>query len=144
VSYNNPTTDDFKTRFARDFPFGTTSDKVMESDLMIAFNQTDITINQGLFSSQGAFNEGFLLLAAHNLVMNLRASSQGISGQYPWLQQSRSVGSVSESVAIPQRILENPIFAMLAKTNYGAKYLEMILPQLVGQVFTVAGATQAL
>jgi hypothetical protein len=50
---------------------------------------------------------------------------------------------VNESYSIPQHILDNPILAMLSKTNYGAKYLSMVLPRIVGQVFIVAGETQA-
>lgn len=128
-------------RFYRDFAYGSTSDVVTDQDLMIAFAQADANINQELFGNQVIFTEGFLLLAAHYLVTNLRASSQGISGQYSWLQQSRGVGSVSESIAIPQRILDNPLFAMFSKTNYGALYLSMILPVLTGQVFVVGGDT---
>jgi hypothetical protein len=75
------------------------------------------------------------------LVLNIRSSSQGINGQFNFLQQTKSVGAVSEGFAIPQRILDNPYFSMLTKTNYGAEYLQLLLPQLAGQMFVVAGTT---
>ncbi len=100
-----------------------------------------MNINQNLFPNQGSYTLGYLLLSAHFLVTNLRASSQGMNGQFNFLQQSKGVGSVSESFGIPERILANPYFSMLTKTNYGAMFLQLILPQLSGQMFSVMGTT---
>lgn len=142
--FNVPTIQDFKTLFFRDFPYGGTSgdlSTVQDQDILIAINDAAINFNQCFFSNQNDFNTGYLLLTAHFLVTNLRNSSQGINGQYPWLQSSKGAGSVSESFSIPQRILDNPEFSMLTKTNYGAKFLFLILPQLSGQIMTVAART---
>lgn len=141
MPFTNPTVADFKAYFTRDFPYGVTPETVNDSDIQRAIDEAAVFINSELFGAQVNYNIGFLLLSAHNLVMNLRMSSQGLSGQFSWLQQSRSAGSVSESLAIPQRILDNAEYAMLTKTNYGAKFLFMILPQLSGQVYTVRGRT---
>lgn len=143
MAYTNPSTSDFKAYFTRDFPYGTDPNtSVLDSDITKAFGQVAFNINQALFSGQDQYNVGYLLLSAHYLVIDLRMSSQGINGQYSFLEQSKSVGSVSQSFAIPQRILDNPYFSMLTKTNYGAKYLELLIPQLVGQVFNVIGSTR--
>jgi hypothetical protein len=142
--YVNPTKSDFQNYFYRDFPFtANPSDltKVQTKDITKAFCDADSMINPELFASQSSYTLGYLHLAAHFLVMNLRASSQGISGQFGWLETSKSVGSVSEGLQVPQRIMDNPMFAMLSKTNYGAKYLYMILPMLSGQIFIVSGET---
>ena len=142
MTYVNPTVSDFQNYFVRDFPYGIDPNiAVLNSDISKAFGQTNININQALFSSQDSYNIGYLLLSAHYLVVDLRMSSQGINGQYSFLEQSKSVGSVSQSFSIPQRILDNPYLSMLTKTNYGAKYLELILPQLCGQIFNVYGRT---
>lgn len=141
-----PTIADFKNMFFRDFPYGGNDvdlSTVQDQDIAQAINDAGINFNEALFSDQSSFNTGYLLLTAHFMVMNLRASSQGISGQYSWLQSSKGVGSVSEAFAIPDRILENPELAMLSKTQYGAKFLFLILPQLTGQIFTVFGRTNA-
>ncbi len=143
VSYNNPSIADFKAYFTRDFPYGTDPEtSVVDGDISKAFGQTNIDINPGLFGDQSAYTICYLLLTAHWLVIDLRASSQGINGQFSFLEQSKSVGGVSQSFAIPQRILDDPYFAMLTKTNYGAKYLALLLPQLAGQAFTVIGSTR--
>lgn len=139
----DPTTFDFKAYFDRDFPYGTTQETVMDSDILKGLQDAKITINQGLFGSQPAYQVGFLNLAAHFMVLSLKASSGGLQGQASWLQTSRAVGSVSESITVPQRILDNPEFAALSKTGYGMKYLLMILPLLSGQIFTVRGGTRA-
>lgn len=141
MAYTNPDVTSFKDYFMRDFPYGSTTDDVMDSDIVKAETQASIFINQCLFGNQGIYDIGFLLLSAHFLVMNLRASSQGVSGKYTWLQTGRSVGSVSESIAIPERIESNPEFAMLSQTNYGASFLFMVLPQLSGNMVAVFGGT---
>lgn len=139
-----PMVSDFKAMFFRDFPYGGTNGDlttVQDQDITQAINDAGINFNQCLFGDQGSFNTGYLLLTAHFMVLNLRNSSQGINGQYPWLQASKSVGSVSESFSIPERLMENPELAMLSKTTYGAKFLFLVLPQLTGQIFTVFGRT---
>lgn len=142
AAYQNPSVADFKNYFSRDFPFGEDIEtSVTDADITKAMTQTVVSINQGLFCNQPSYTIGFQLLTAHFLVLNLRSSSQGINGQYSFLESSKSVGSVSQSFSIPQRILDNPLWAMFMKTNYGAMYIEMIFPMLTGQVFTVMGTT---
>lgn len=142
MGYSNPDINSFKEYFSRDFPFGTDPEtSVTDADISKAFQMTNISINQNLFCDQSSYTIGYLLLSAHFLVMNLRASSQGINGQFSFLESSKSVGSVSQSFSIPQRILDNPYLSMLMKTNYGAEYLQLILPQICGQMFVVAGRT---
>lgn len=138
-----PTEAQFKAQFARDFPYGVTSEFVMDSDITNALRQAYFVVNQGLFDTENDFQFAYLYLAAHYLVMNLKASSQGLGGAYSWLESSKSVGSVSQSFAIPEAIMKNPAFAMISKTNYGAYYLSLILPLAVGQVGLAEGTTQS-
>lgn len=142
--FNIPTVQDFKNQFFRDFPYGGVNGDlttVQDQDITRAIEDASVNFSQDLFANQTTFNNGYLLLTAHFLTMNLRASSQGMNGKLPWLQSGKGVGSVSESFAIPQRILDNPEYAMLAQTNYGAQFLFLVLPQLTGQVFAVYGRT---
>lgn len=143
MSYINPSVSDFQNYFIRDFPYGIDPNTcVLDSDISKAFGQVNFNINQALFSNQEQYIIAYLLLSAHYLVVDLRMSSQGINGQFGWLEQSKSVGNVNQAFAIPQRILDNPYLAMLTKTNYGSKYLELLLPQLAGQVFITYGDTR--
>lgn len=140
MSYTNPSPADFVSYFNRDFPYGTDiNTSVLDSDIAKAMQMTNMNINQALFTSQSNYNIGYLLLSAHYLVMNLRASSQGINGQFAFLEQSKGVGAVNTSFAIPQRVLDNPDWSVLMKTNYGAQYLQILLPLLAGQMFVVPG-----
>lgn len=142
--FSYPSVADFKSFFTRDFPYGTDpAVAILDQDIGNAFLKTNVNFNQNFFADQGSFNIGYLLLSAHYLVMSIRASSQGLNGQFNFLQQSKNAGSVAEAFAIPQRILDNPNWAFLCKTNYGAEYLALILPQLAGQIFSVHGGTSA-
>ena len=141
--YSAPTVAQFKSQFFRDFPYGTDpAIAVLDQDITNGFNMVDITINPALWGNQTAYTIGYLLLAAHFMVLSIRASSQGLNGQYSWAQNSKSVGAVSESFTLPQRIIDNPDFMAYTKTNYGAQYLQLVLPLLAGQMFTVCGSTQ--
>lgn len=132
--YTLPSVSDFKTYYHRDFPFGPNPNEVNDADVTNAMQDANVNMNQNLFGDQTSFTSGFLALSAHYLVMNLRASAQGIAGNFPWLTSSKAVGSVSEGISIPQRLLDNPYFAFLAKTYYGNKYLMFVIPSLSGQV----------
>ena len=140
---NQPTIDEFKAQFTRDFPYGSSSDSVMDSDITKAILQTSFNVNESLFSDETSFKFAFNYLAAHYLVMNLKASSQGLNGGFSWLENSKSVGSVSQSFAIPQSILDHPILSMFSKTSYGAMYLSLVLPLTYGQVNAIGGGTIA-
>jgi hypothetical protein len=143
VAYDNPSVADFKAYFFRDFPYGTDVEtQVVDQDITKAFQLVNVNVNSALFADQSSYNVGYLLLSAHYLVTNLRASSQGINGQYNFLQASKGAGNVSEAFGIPQRILDNPDLSMLCKTNYGAQFIQLILPQLSGQIFNVFGSTR--
>ena len=138
--YTAPTIAMFIAMFVRDFPYGTDpNDCVTNNDITNAFNMVDQKINPALWGNQNSYNVGYLLLAAHYLVTALRASSQGLNGQYSWVQNSKSVGAVTESFTVPQRMIDNPDLMMLTKTTYGAQYLELILPLLCGQILSVCG-----
>ncbi len=142
-SWVAPTVANFQAQFFRDFPYGSDpAVAVLPQDITNAFNLVDMKINRALWDTQGTFTIAYLLLAAHYLVISLRNSSQGLNGQYNWAQNSKAVGSVNESFTIPQRVIDNPELMMLTKTNYGAQYLELLLPQLAGQMFSVRGSTR--
>jgi hypothetical protein len=144
VAFNNPAVSDFKAQFFRDFPYGTDMNvSVLDQDIANAFQQTNVSINPNLWSDQGSYTLGYLLLSAHFMVLSLRASSQGLNGQYNWMQNNKSVAGVSEGFEIPQRIKDNPDFMAYYKTNYGAQYMNLVLPQLAAQIFSVRGTTRA-
>lgn len=143
MAYENPSVADFKEYFSRDFPYGVdVNTSVTDSDIAKAFQQTNMSINQALFCSQSDYTVCYLLLSAHYLVLNLRASSQGVNGQFSFLEQSKSVGGVSQAFAIPERVQNNPLWAVYFKTNYGAEYMALIYPKLLGQVFVARGSTR--
>jgi hypothetical protein len=140
--YTLPTVADFKAYFPNNFPYGNNAGEVSDLQIQQAIDEMGIQINQSLFLSQASFNISAEYLSAHYLVMNLTAAGSGCSGQEQWLIQSKSVGSISTSFAIPQRILDNPYFAWLSKTTYGNRYLMNVFPLLSGQIFITRGATQ--
>lgn len=140
--FTKPTVENFKAYFFRDFPYNANPELgVTDLDITKAMGEADFMINDALVGTQEEFDRIYLLVTAHYLVMDLRAASQGINGNYSWITSSKSVGSVSESYMVPDIFLSNPILGMLSKTNYGAKYLNLIYHNFIGASMVVAGRT---
>lgn len=117
-------------------------DYILDADIERAFAEAKIGLNQALFTSDENIKIGFLYLTAHYLVYDLRAALSGVSGRGAFAVQSRSVGNVSESYGIPQAYLDNPTYQFYTNSPYGLKYLSLVLPLLVGNLISVAGATR--
>jgi len=115
---------------------------ILDSDITKAFSEAMITFNQALFTSETNIEIGYLYLTAHYLVNDIRASQAGISGTGSFPVASRSVGSVSEAYGIPDAYMKNPVFSFYTQSSYGLKYLNMVLPRLVGNVVSVEGGTR--
>lgn len=144
MSYTPVTVADFKARFDRDFAFAvdqTDKAKVRDVDITRAVTQVAANFNESLWATQETYSEAYLLVTAHYLCTNLLASSQGLGGSAQWLTNSKAVGNVQESFAIPERIVRSPFLAGYSKTIYGMTYLSMILPLLTGNVVGIHGDT---
>jgi hypothetical protein len=120
----------------------TDNEKVTDYDLARAFNAAEgFNASPSFFSTQSAYTYANNLLAAHYLCENLQASGVGLGGKAEWLTQSKTVGNVSEAYAIPDRVLKSPFLAKLSKTTYGAQFLELVSPQLIGNIKSFHGVT---
>ena len=141
--WTNPAVTDFQNFYYRDFPYGPNiNTQVTNTDIMKAYQQANLSINQINYLKQGSYTQGYLWLSAHRLCVNINNSSQGLNGQFNWGEQSKSVGGVSQSFAIPEQVTKNPVFAAFTKTTYGADYLMDLLPRLTGAMGSVAGHTK--
>ena len=114
---------------------------VLDSDIEKAFSEAQINLNQSLFGSDAQIQLGYLYLAVHYLVMDIRGAQKGIESTGEFAISGRSVGSVSENYVVPDAYKNSPFLAYLAKTSYGQKYLSLIMPNIVGNVSAVCGAT---
>ncbi len=116
---------------------------VLDADITKAFIEAKQLLNQSLFNDNEGITLGYLYLTAHFLVLDLQRSSQGINSRGTILAQSQSVGSVSESGYLPDKMYNNIIFQQYLMTGYGYKYLNLVMPKLVGNVFCIEGGTNA-
>jgi hypothetical protein len=121
----------------------TDSSKVMNADITKALGMAPANINPALFATEETFQSAFGLLAAHYLVTNILASTQGLKSQYDWLTIQRTVGNVNTSHAAPTWVKNSAFWSTLTSTRYGAQYLSLIAPLLHGNMRCVAGATSA-
>lgn len=110
-----------------------------DSDIINAIQEASINFNEGLFEDECTAKMMFLYLVAFYLTVDFQNALNANGGA--GLVQSKSVGSVSESYAIPQFFLNKPQFALFAQNGYGRKYLNMLLPYLTGNIILAKGAT---
>lgn len=144
MTLTNPSIAQFQDYFDRDFPFGTDIDNsVRDKDILKGFQECNNQIKVSVFGAQASYTVAYMNFSAHFMCENILNSSQGLNGQYRWLNQSVSVGGVSESVGIPPYILANPTFAGWSKTTYGSKYLRMVWPLLIGPMGSAHAMTKA-
>lgn len=114
---------------------------IQDQDITNAFAEAQITFNQGLFGNDTQVLLGYLYLTAHYLVNDLRAAAAGFGAVGAMIVTSRSVGSVSESYDIPQKYKDSPVLQFYTTTMYGMKYLNMVLPYLVGNMAIAQGSS---
>lgn len=114
---------------------------VQDRDIENAFLEAQSVFNIGLYQSDATINLAYLYLTAHFLCHDLKAAQAGLmaSGNFP--ASSKGAGSISESYSIPQRYMDSPVLSQYTSSAYGMKFLAMTLPNLTGNVVTVAGAT---
>lgn len=114
---------------------------IQDADIMRAFKEANVNFNAGLFGDDDTIKMVFLYLAAHYLVIDLNNAMNPLGMGFMGFTQSKSVGSVSQSFALPQWMLNNAILSQYAQTGYGRKYLSLIQPYLVSNIIFIPGRT---
>ena len=130
------TVEEIKTHFDRAFDFG--DDDVRDSDIEIAITEADATFNEDLYPTDDICKLARKYLIAHYLLTDIEAAEGG--GQTRFHQQSRSVGGVSESLAIPEWMQQGEL-AFYTTSYWGQKYLALSKPYMDGVVLSVKGGT---
>lgn len=126
------------TVYIQEFEGDNSNDKaVTDFDIVNAFLAVEaFGAPQQLFATQDSYSTAYNLLAAHFMVTSFLASSQGVMGKPAWLTASKSVGPISESFQIPERVQKSVTFSRFSATTYGVRFLEIIAPRLVGNLVT--------
>lgn len=114
---------------------------VLDADITKAFAEAEMVLNQSLFSSDANVTLGYLYVTAHFVSNDLRVAQQGILSTGTFPIKKRKVGNVHEEYEIPTAWVNSPIFSFYTKTGYGLKYLNMVMPKIVGHTAVLAGQT---
>lgn len=84
-----------------------------------------------------------LYLAAHCLCNDIKTSNAGLASQISFPVQSKSAGSISTSYGIPQGFMQKEIYAFYLTSQYGLKYLALLIPRIKGNIAIAYGWTGA-
>lgn len=130
---------DFQIMFDRgQFTFSEVLPDVRDKDITEAIAEANCVFNQDLYPDDDICTKALLYLTAHFLKLDIDMADS--EGQTSLLQSSRSVGSISESVAIPEWMLQGD-FAQYTTTAYGVKFITISKPYMDGAVYSVSGGT---
>lgn len=141
----------FKAQFAREFPYGTGTDKVMDGDITRAINEAASSFNGALFDSTET-PIWFYYCAAHFLALNIQAAGglnvfgrearQGVNSVGEGVLSGKGVGPVNQQFDGQDESLKSPGLAWFHKTEFGKKYIAKVSARSVGSVFAVPGPVE--
>jgi hypothetical protein len=140
--------DDFQDYFDRDFNFGEAKTSVRELDITRAIAEANALFNPALWTAGTDLEIAFEYLTAHCLVANIVAAGglnnagKGADSTGSFAINSKSAGPLSIGYALPQELADNPVLHQFMTTKYGQRYLEMLVPNLAGNIGTAQGYTQ--
>lgn len=115
------------------------NDFVQDQDIENAFSEATILFNPALWDGDANEELAYLYLTAHFMVTDLRRANAGLTSRPEFVASARTVGSVSETYELPDMYKNNPILNGYLKTGYGMKYLDLMLPNLVGNTVAICG-----
>ena len=114
---------------------------ITDEDISKAMTQAIIVANDRFGETDEEKINIYLHLVAFYLVMDIKNSSSGVNSSFTGMVQSKHVGDVSESYAIPQWVNDNPMYSVFTQNGYGLKYLSLIAPYLACTILFSTGRT---
>jgi hypothetical protein len=143
-----PSVADFKAKFTREFVYGDGFDSVRDADIQRGLDEAPPLFNQALLDSSVDQTNAYLYLAAHNMVMNIQsagglsavARGRGVRNVGEGVQVSKGIGQANVTYQVPpERIAESPTLLYFFRTDFGQRYLQMMVSRLAGHMATVCG-----
>lgn len=101
---------------------------VLDEDIEKAMTQALPNANERFGETCTEKRNIYLHLVAFYLVFDMKNSSAGINSSFMGALSGKHVGDVSESYAVPQWMLNNPMYSIYGQNGYGLKYLSLIAP----------------
>lgn len=120
---------------------GNKYDYVADEDIIKAMTQAIQVGNERFGETCTEKVNIYLHLIAFYLVMDLKNAATGVNSSFSGTVQSKHVGDVSESYAIPQWVNDNPMYSIFTQNGYGLKYLSLIAPYLAVTIMFSPGRT---
>ncbi|MGL5113643.1 MAG: DUF4054 domain-containing protein [Flavobacterium sp.] len=112
------------------------SNYILDADIESAFAEAGIVFNTNISATDAQFTLIFLYLAAHFLVLDMRAA--GLQSGNQGIVESKQVGNVSIAYMIPEWMKKESL-SFYTTTYYGYKYLAMTRIYRIGNVFAIRG-----
>jgi len=140
--------DDFMAFFDRDFVYGEKKCEVREVDIEKAIAEANILFNIGLWDSVEISKIPFLYLTAHclvkifNTIGGVIQVGNGVNSVGSFPINSKGAGGLSVNYSIPEDLANDKMLSQFLTTAYGLKYLQLLVPNLVGNMGTAVESTK--
>lgn len=143
-----PTVTDFKAKFTREFVYGDGYDSVRDPDIQRGLDECPPLFNEALLDATTDQASAYLYLAAHNMVMNIQGAGglsavsrgRGVRNVGEGVQVSKGIGQANVTYQVPPpRIAESPTLLYFFRTDFGQRYIQMMVSRLSGHMAVVCG-----
>lgn len=143
-----PVVVDFKAFWVREFIYGDGPDKVMDADITRALAEVIPLFNAANLSTVAEQTVAYLYAAAHFLTINVQGAGglsavkrgRGVRNVSEGIQTAKSVGQVSVTYQPPPDLVaKSPVLSPFWQTDFGKRYIQMVMPGLIGNFQVVAG-----
>lgn len=146
-----PAVADFKAKFVREFVYGSGLDFVTDPDIQRALDEVPPLFNQDLLDALVDQTSAYLYCAAHFLRMNIEGAGglsalprgRGARNSAVGVIVSAGVGQVNVQYQVPPpRIADSPTLLYFFRTDFGQRYIQMVVARLAGNMSVVRGPCQ--
>lgn len=115
---------------------------INDTDIEKAIATCDMLVPIARFETS-VLTQAQLYLTAHCLCDDIKTSNAGLANQVSFPTSSKSAGSISTAYSVPKNFLNKEAYTFYLNSQYGLKYLALLLPRIKGNMSIAYGWTGA-
>ena len=115
---------------------------ISDTDIQNAIDSANLMLPVSRFEDT-VLPQAQLYLSAHCLCDSIQTSNKGLASTISFPTASKSAGSISTSYSIPQNFINKEYYSFFITSQYGLKYLSLLIARSKGVVAVAYGWTQA-
>ena len=116
---------------------------INDTDIEKAIAEQEVMIPIARFETPEVLTLAQLFLTAHCLCDDIKTTNAGLASQISFPVASKSAGSISTGFSVPKNFLNKEAYTFYLNSQWGLKYLSLLLPRIKGNMSIAYGWTGA-